>query len=141
MSTITICLDKSMHVLLYPDSVSINLYFRTYHIARNFVNLNFQKILFNEYFGKIFMKFLVIFSFFATGLKIFKPPFCKKIQKIPEVSKISENNILRKFPAIWYFCTLLQVTYICLLTLDRFPMMHFVNKATFIITFKAFRTF
>jgi len=62
---------------------------------------NFQKILFNEYFGKIFSKFLVIFSFFATGLKNFKAPFCKKIQKIPEVSEISKNKVLRKFPAIW----------------------------------------
>jgi len=37
----------------------------------------FLEILFNEYFGKIFLKFLVIFSFFATGLKSFKAPFCK----------------------------------------------------------------
>jgi len=44
-----------------------------------FASLNFWKILFNEYFGKIFLKLLVIFSFFATGLKNFKAPFHKKI--------------------------------------------------------------
>jgi len=50
------------------------------------------------------LKFSIIFSFFATGLKKFKAPFHKKkFWKIPEVSEISKNKVLRKFLAIWYY--------------------------------------
>jgi len=46
------------------------------------------------------LEFLVIFLFFATGLKNFKAQLQKKFWKIPEVS---ENKVLqRKFPAIKY---------------------------------------
>jgi len=79
-----------------------------------FVSLNFWKILFNEYFGKYFQNFWLSFSFFATGLKNFKAPFCKNFLKIPEVSEISENKVLQKFSAMRY------IKYVRILSLSNF---------------------
>jgi len=80
---------------------------KEYHIAGNFYKLKFSENSFQWiFFGKIFSKFSVIFSFFATGLKNFKALFCKKIfrkfLKFPKFPKIKFYENFRLYSTVQY---------------------------------------
>jgi len=83
-----------------------------YRIAGNFCKPKFSENSFQWIFRKNIFEIFGYLSFFATGLKNFKAPFRKKIWEIPEVSEITENKVLRKFPAIQYYNALSIYHYI-----------------------------